>query len=219
MSHVIDRIDRYYNLKPTGILHVGANNGQEVPAYKELSITPVVLIEPLDDPMRRLKIRIGDDPGFYPVQACCSSVAGDTVQFRVASNGGQSSSFLAPASVSELYPRISFDETIPIVTTTLDAVVEDISRKEGFDRETLDYLAIDTQGSELHVLSGAMKTLRHIKYIWVEVSFGGLYEGDPSVYDMIGFLRPLGFDIYYTHINSKRWGDALFIRRGVVQST
>lgn len=218
MSHAIDRIQHYYGLRPNGIVHVGANNGQEVPAYIELGIRPVILIEPLDDPLRRLRRRLTDVSGFYPVQACCAAVTGDKVEFRVASNGGQSSSLLAPKTVTDLYPRIAFDPPIEMETITLDDVLTSVCSEHGLDRRALDYLALDTQGSEMQVLRGASTTLDHVRFVWTEVSFGNLYEGDTDVYDTIGFMRSVGFDVYFVNMNSKRWGDALFIRKGAVPS-
>ena len=75
---------------------------------------------------------------------------------------------------------------------------------------------MDTQGSELHVLRGATETLRHLRFVWTEVSFGGLYAGDAGLTEMMGFMSAAGFDLYHCHINRKRWGNALFIRSGVV---
>ena len=64
------------------------------------------------------------------------------------------------------------------------------------------------------MLLGARETLRTVNYIWLEVSFGGLYEGDTGLYEMIDFLRGQGFDIYNL-VMMRSWGDALFIRSGL----
>jgi hypothetical protein len=43
-----------------------------------------------------------------------------------------------------------------------------------------------------------------------------LYEGDASVYEMIEFLRAQNFDLFSLTMRRKLWGDALFIRTGLV---
>jgi FkbM family methyltransferase len=212
MSHAIDTIKRFYDLTPRGIIHVGANKGQEVPAYKEKAIRPIVMIEPLADQFARLVKAIDGEAGFYPVQACCASESGKTVDFHVASNSGQSSSFLKPGKHVELYPGVTFQKTIQIQTATLDEIMAALPEPV----EAFDYLAADTQGAEMEVLKGASKTLEHIKYAWLEVNFGGLYEGDFDLYQITEFMRSKGFDLYYLVMRRQQWGDALYVRKGVV---
>jgi hypothetical protein len=99
-----------------------------------------------------------------------------------------------------------------MVTTTLDHVVQAAAAAHGFDPRRLDYLAIDTQGSELDILRGAEVTLASVNFIYVEVSFGTLYAGSASQYDIIDHLRARGFDLYDLRMDPIGWGDALFVR-------
>jgi FkbM family methyltransferase len=212
MSHALDTISRFYDLAPRGIIHVGANKGQEVAAYKEKRIRPIVMIEPLADQFARLCTAIDNEPGFYPVQACCASESGKTVDFHVASNSGQSSSFLKPGKHVDLYPHITFPKVIKVQTSTLDEIMWSLPEPS----DAFDYLAADTQGAEMEVLKGASKTLEHIKFAWLEVNFGGLYEGDFDLYQITDFMRSKGFDLYFLVMRKHQWGDALYVRKGVV---
>jgi FkbM family methyltransferase len=214
MSHALGNMDRFYQIIPTGIIHIGANKGQEVVDYKESGIRPVVLIEPLEDPFRRLVSAIADEPGFFPVCECLSDVSGRKVDFHIASNGGQSSSYFPPEKHLELYPHVKFDQKIEMTTRTLDEVIESLSTD--LDARQLDYISLDTQGSELDILKGGMNALSNAKFVFSEVSFPGLYKGAPDLYDIIDFMRKNGFDICQLVMRNKGWGDALFARKGTI---
>jgi FkbM family methyltransferase len=214
MSHALDFLRRQYDLGPSGIIHVGANRGQEVDAYKASGIRPVVLIEPLPDVFGKLVQAVDNEPGFHPVQACCSDRERE-VEFHVASNSGQASSYLPPEDHLTLYPQITFATSIQLRTLTLDSLLDDLSTK-GVDTSRLDYLAMDTQGSERDVLLGATETLKQVKFIYTEVSMARLYSGGASMYELIEFCRGRGFELFNLMVRRKLWGDALFIRSGLV---
>jgi FkbM family methyltransferase len=216
MSQAIEHIQRKFGLKPNGIIHVGANTGQEVPLFKGSGIRPVLLIEPLPDAFQALEKAVGGEAGFYPVQACCAAVGGRLVDFHVASNKGASSSYLKPKAHLKIAPQVRFDRTIKMETSTLDQIVSRLKAEHGLPAGAFDYLALDTQGAERDVLLGAEQTLSEIKFVWLEVTFGGLYAGDDDVYRMIRFMRRRRFDLYYVSIGPRSWGDALFIRGGLM---
>ncbi|MCB1496479.1 MAG: FkbM family methyltransferase [Bauldia sp.] len=215
MTHALDYIRAHFREGPrSGIVHVGASSGQEVEDYKAAGTRPVVLIEPLPGPYAQLVETIAGEPGFYPLQACCDAVGNRDVDFHVASNDGMSSSYLRPSGHLAAAASVTFDETVRVTTTTLDALLADLRRQHDLPAAFPDYLTLDTQGAEKEVLLGARETLRTVNYIWLEVSFGGLYEGDTGLYEMIDFLRGQGFDIYNL-VMMRSWGDALFIRSGL----
>jgi FkbM family methyltransferase len=138
---------------PSGIVHIGANSGQEVADYKESAIRPVILVEPLEDPFRRLVASVAGEKDFFPIQACLSNQSGREVEFHVASNGGQASSYYAPGNHLDLYPQVKFDQSIKLVTRTLDELLSELS--DLVDTSLLDYISLDTQGAELDILRGA----------------------------------------------------------------
>ena len=217
MAEALKILRDSFGVTPRGIIHVGANRGQEVPSYRDSGIRPVVLVEPLDEPYRQLVETIGGSAGFFPVQACLSTAAGRLVTFHIASNNSASSSYLEPTRHREIVPSVHFTETIELTTSTLDDVVAGLVSAGKAEWDGLDYLGIDTQGSELDILRGAPEVLKHVNSVYTEVSLGDLYAGSCSVYDLFDFLRPLGFHPYSLSIGALSWGDALFIRQTLVE--
>jgi FkbM family methyltransferase len=214
MSHAIKNLARFYDAQPAGIIHIGANSGQEVTDYRESGIRPVVLIEALEAPFKRLIRAVGEEPGFYPVQACLSDTPGREVAFFVASNGGQASSYFQPGSHLDHYPQVKFDTQVTLVTQTLDDVLSQLAGVADISR--LDYISLDTQGSELDILRGGRKALQNARFVYTEVSYPGLYKNAPSVYEVIDFMRHAGFDLCQLTMRTKGWGDARFAAKGQI---
>jgi FkbM family methyltransferase len=115
--------------------------------------------------------------------------------------------------------------TRELSTTTLDAVV--LEREEA---PAPDLLSLDTQGSELEILTGATRLLDStILGVHVEVEFQPLYEGQPLFGDVYQFLAERQFDLAELRLFHKRCpmrgkhgfrgegyvtdGEALFLKR------
>ena len=56
-------------------------------------------------------------------------------------------------------------------------------------------LKADVQGYELEVLKGAPLTFRRLRWIYLELSFVQLYEGQPLAAALISYLADHGFHI------------------------
>ena len=139
--------------KIRGVIHVGANLGQERDDYAHLN---VVWIEPIPELFAQLMQNIAG----YPRQAAYRALITDTnvadCVLHVASNEGGSSSVLDLAMHRDIWPDIGFVADIHMPSMTLDTFVE----REAIDLSRFNLLVMDTQGSELLVLRGASKTLR-----------------------------------------------------------
>ncbi|MDE2174721.1 MAG: FkbM family methyltransferase [Betaproteobacteria bacterium] len=60
----------------------------------------------------------------------------------------------------------------------------------------IDHLKIDTQGSELDILKGALNIIKTVRSIEVEVEFNPMYIGQPLFHDVDRFLRDNGFELW-----------------------
>lgn len=62
--------------------------------------------------------------------------------------------------------------------------------------ESLDYIKIDTQGSELEILEGAGDLLSSTRCIDIEVEFNPIYQGQSTFSETDLFLRSKGFRLW-----------------------
>jgi FkbM family methyltransferase len=196
-----------YDLHPKSILHIGAHWGQEAPFYNARGIERVVFVEAIPSIFERLQKNVARFPGFQAVQAVCSDSTGADVEFNVSSNDGGSSSMLALGNHANLYPDISYVETLRLKTITADELVEKEAPGEEFE-----LLVLDTQGAEMQVLRGATNVLRKATALWIEVSEEPLYEGGCTFDEVTAYVRQFDFRLRNVQINSQGWGDALYVR-------
>lgn len=91
------------------------------------------------------------------------------------------------------YPALycaRYVSSIEVETTTLDKWVEEN------DINAIDYIKIDTQGTELEILRGGSKILKYIRCLEVEVEFNPIYLGQPVFSDIDKFLRDRDFILW-----------------------
>jgi hypothetical protein len=82
---------------------------------------------------------------------------------------------------------------------TQELEVDCISLAQFVQEENLsriDFLKLDTQGSELDILRGGGDFLREISIIKCEVMFVQLYEGQPLFDEVVGTLASYGFRFF-----------------------
>lgn len=88
----------------------------------------------------------------------------------------------------------------------------------------IDFIKIDTQGSELDILKGAVETLKRVLGAELEVSFSEIYTSQPLFGEVCAFMKSQGFEFYefpteYRYGRKKldrlgqlAFADALFLR-------
>jgi FkbM family methyltransferase len=84
-------------------------------------------------------------------------------------------------------------------TYTLDEVVEDIDKK-------YDIIKIDTQGSELDIIKGGLKTVQNCSYLIMEIPTLQYNEGSPLFDEIIEYMNNIGFSDYEI-IEEHKWID------------
>lgn len=147
------------------------------------------------------------------------------VELKVTRDAGLSSVFEPNRTFVDRFPdaqRFDVVDRQQVQGQRLDDVVRD------HQIEDVDFLKIDTQGSELLILHGASGVLEtSILGLEIEVEFSPIYEGQPLFADVDTFLRPFGFELFdlrpcYWKRAAGRdlggpygqlvWADALYLR-------
>lgn len=177
-----------------GVIHVGANSGQERALYDSYRL-PVLWIEPIPEIFAILSRNIASYPDQRALQALVADAEGIEVDFHIASNAGASSSMLEMASHKDIWPTVGFDRSVRMTTRTLTNVVADA----GLDMTRYNGLIMDTQGSELLVLKGAVPLLPHFDFIKTEVADFESYKGCCQLSDLGAFMAAHGFDEVARH--------------------
>ena len=210
---------KWFNLVPKGVFQVGANSGGEIKEFVVQGIKHGIFVEPLPVPYERLEKAVSPYPGFFAVKAICTDTVGETCSFYVSSSGsmGASSSILKPTGVLTVHPEVPFDtQPITLKSTTVDQIVADFNANGRANTvANIDLLYMDTQGSELTVLKGASELLKQVRYVYTEVSLGGLYENDVTHMELTSYLNSRGFSLAFIYMNRQGWGDAFYIHNSL----
>lgn len=172
-----------------GVVHVGANSGQERGLYDSYRL-PVLWIEPIPEVFATLQRNIASYPSQRAVQALVTAIDGDEVEFHIASNDGASSSILEPAKHKDIWPQVEFSQPVRMKTSTLSSVIE----AADLDMAIYNGLIMDTQGSELLVLQGAVPLLHHFDFVKTEAADFESYKGCCRLSDLGTFMDEHGFD-------------------------
>jgi len=171
-----------------GLIHVGASTGQERDLYAGKDLA-VAWVEPLPDVFQQLQ----EATSTYPKQKCFNYLVTDKddkeYPFYVSSNEGHSSSILPLSAHREVWPEVHYVRNLLLKSITLPSLI----RKERLDLNLYEALVLDTQGSELLILTGAIDVLPSFKFIQCEAADFEAYVGCCRVSQVDAFLAEAGF--------------------------
>jgi len=179
-----------------GIINVGAGIGSEMDEYLSAGVTNIILMEP---GMQQFKVL--EDKYFTKAQIfkmAAGEFEGSGSFFTSAEDSGQYDSFLFPTD--SLRKKIPFNGSTNVNTSRLDRM-----RFDG----TQNVLCIDTCGTELSVLKGALELLNTIDAIYIRIDRVNDYQGATSVYELTNFLEKFSF----VEIQGEDNEHAFFIKR------
>ena len=194
---------RYWNITPSGILHVGAHLAEEASEYEKYGWLPAIWVEAQPDLAKVLNSKL--DPTRHKVlEAAIWDVDGVDLSLHIASSS-QSSSLLDFGTHAKLYPDITYVSDVKVTTKRLDALIE--------ANEMPNFVNIDIQGVELQAIKSLGKLVQIVDYIYVEVNKSALYENCTKVDELDNFLKNCGFTRKCTRwYLQEGWGDALYVR-------
>jgi len=182
----------------TAIVDIGANPIDGDPPYQAMlqkELCTVIGFEPQPDALQSLLDRKSALEKYLPL------VVGDGSDhvLHVAQASGMTS--LLPPDPASLGLFNGFPEWGTVVaresvpTVRLDDIAEITE---------LDFLKIDVQGAELMVFRGGTQRLAGAVAVQTEVSFVGLYKGQPTIGDIDAEMRQQGF-LPHAMVALKRW--------------
>jgi FkbM family methyltransferase len=172
----------------SGVIHVGANTGQERALYAKYHLD-VVWIEPIPPVFEQLVFNLAGFPKQRAYRYLLTDQDDREHVLHIASNQGASSSILPLAEHRKMWPEIFYANDISLKSTTLSSFLA----KEGLDLAGFQALVLDTQGSELMVLKGATTVLPRFRFVKAEVADFESYTGCCQIRELGEFMSAHGF--------------------------
>jgi FkbM family methyltransferase len=196
-----------YLTNKRGVIHVGANVGEERDWYKEQGFTQVLWFEPNTQIFRELSRNL---IGYENNLAFNIGIHDElkTANLHIASNAGQSSSILEFGTHSTYRPDITYvgDQEIKLMR------MDNFLFLTGRDIKDFNFLNVDVQGVELNVLKSFSSMLGALDYLYVEVNEEELYKGCALVTEIDYYVAQFGFNRVATHMTKNKWGDAFYMK-------
>lgn len=215
MEIQIPRLVKDLGIRNGVVIHAGANLCQERDFYRDKGVGSVIWIEGIQSVADEAEGILKNYPNQRVLQAALWGSSGVTLSFNVTSNKAESSSLLDLKLHKALHPSIEVQSSLEVETVTLD----DLLVCEENLPEQIFLLVMDLQGAEYEALKGAVRTLKRVQAIHIEVSTIELYKGQKLFEDVDRFLVNLGFTLV-THdlSDTDLSGDALYVRNRYVDN-
>ena len=193
-----------------GVIHVGANIGQERYIYDSY-LKNVLWFEPIPSIFDELQKNLEKFPDQKAYKQLVTDKDKKLYDFFVTDNFASSSIFELKLH-KVMWPSVRHSKKISLESITLDTFFNE----NKINIEKYDTMVMDTQGSELLVLYGSERILKNIKYIKTEVADFESYSNCCQLKDIDDFLTKKGYKMIEKNcFESHKVGnyyDVLFIK-------
>ncbi|MCA9770725.1 FkbM family methyltransferase [Candidatus Dependentiae bacterium] len=197
------------------IIEAGAFDGRDTRKLsRQWPCGTIHTFEPVPDIFALLKKNTTSLSHVHCYNIALSEKTGTTV-FYISEKPNKPGQPFQAGSLHKPQKRLSFSDvqykkTIHVQTITID----DWAKQYGVNH--VDFLWLDMQGHELHVLKAAPHILKTIKVIYTEVNFGQAYENQYTYEQVKQWLEKRNFqEIGRDFIDQKQWffGNVLFVKK------
>jgi FkbM family methyltransferase len=187
------QFDAIYRRHPLVLVDVGARGGLKTNWSAARRHLRVLGFEPDKQEFQRLVERQGGDGSTEFFEVALSNRHGP-LRLHVARDRGLSSVFEPNRSFLDAFPDSARFDTLAIDEVLADSLDNQLQLRGIVD---LDFIKVDTQGSEHLVLEGAAGALASSVFgVEIEVEFAPIYRDQPLFADVDVFMRNLGFHLF-----------------------
>lgn len=198
--HYLKRLFQHFSFD--FVFDVGANNGQYAGLLRHgIGYQGHILsVEPIPEIVQKLITKSHQDPHWSIYEGALDSTPG-IANFHIMV-GHEFSSLMAPSEQfdGKFHGQQKIKETIHVKVETLNDLFRSQEAAFNFKKP---FIKLDTQGTELRVLSNATYALEKTPAIQLEVSFQMIYEGAPDISESIQFMAEHGFVLSGLFANNK----------------
>jgi FkbM family methyltransferase len=187
-----------HKVVPKGIIHVGLWDFVEHQCYTKLVGSNVIGIEANPQTFESKSKPVADRWGYRAYSFAAYDTDDETVELSL--KGGTSSLFGGKEA-----------SCVKVKTKRLDTFVIE----ESIDMIQYDFLNIDTEGAELHVLHGFEENMHHINSAFIEASIEPRGGSQTTVKDISGYMLRHGLiEVERSKSFAQLgWGDIFFVRQ------
>ena len=200
----------FFKKKISGIIHIGAHELEELPAYLEKKVKNIIWIEANPEKYDFIENRIRKHENMILGKFAAGSKK-DKLLLNI-SNNGQSSSILPLGTHKASYPQIFYTSQISVEVLPYDSWVHN----KNINKDLYNFINIDIQGYELEALKGMKKQLNLVDYIYLEVNFREVYINCSQIKEIDKFLSNFNFKRVGTYKTNKGWGDAIYVKNVIL---
>lgn len=183
--------NKYYSKFPLILVDVGASGGFTSSWKPALKYSQVIGFEPDEREYENLEKRAGQNIKY--LKAFLYSEARE-IKFHLNRKQMTSSMFRPNGIFLRQFPeteRLDVFSEIMLKTDTLDHQLEVNKIRD------VDFIKIDTEGSEFFILQGAVDAMRRgIFGFEIEVEYASLHEGQPQFSDVDTFMKKQNFYLF-----------------------
>jgi len=211
-----------YRAHPLVLADVGARGGLKANWAQATRHLRVIGFEP--DPREYERLSRSNDGRTVVLPIALHNHEG-RLPLYVARDRGLTSILQPNRPFVDAFPDSARFDTTEVQEPAVDTLDHQLERHGLND---VDFIKVDTQGSELFVLQGASQVLgQHVVGVEVEVEFASIYGGQPLFADVDRHMREHGFDLFdLRRVYWKRdagqslggpygqivWADALYLK-------
>lgn len=185
------------------LVDCGSNKGQFALILFALSrFRNYFCFDPIIEPSFCIKFlqKNGVD-SIYKQKALSDSSSIGSQSFFIAHREDSSSLKKISSNSTNYFPDVRHEKNIVVDVNILDNYSIDIEKLP-----EPRVLKVDVQGSEIDLLCGAKKILKHFKYIFIEISFENIYEDTGKPKEVFNLLINSGFKKVISYNQLKRKG-------------
>lgn len=178
------------NLPIRTVLDIGANRGSSAHRFmRQFPAAKIASFEPQPEPYRALERLATESCGRVQAFNVALGAGSGTVEMLQHVDHDTSSSLLSTTDTAQsIYPFVKRQTKIKVELVRLDDIVPRI----GFDLVDDVLVKVDVQGYEAQVLEGGPHTLQRAAAAIVEISLVPLYDGQPTMRDIVDQLDYVG---------------------------
>jgi FkbM family methyltransferase len=170
-----------------GVIHIGANIGQERGTYGSLN---VLWIEPIPSIFNQLVFNIKNFPTQTALNYLISDVDGKEYDFYV-SNQSDRSSFLKFTDHHFKDKGFTHTETLKLKSIRMDTLIDNLK----IDLSDYDGVVTDCQGADYFAIKSFGDYINHFSYIKSEVMRSEIYEGLKDESEINQYITSFGFSL------------------------